>query len=74
MERLFSYGALQQKDVQQANFDRELELVKDSLPGYVVAETRMSDKRVSITRLQDTCPHNCESAAGAAPGLRDTDP
>jgi gamma-glutamylcyclotransferase (GGCT)/AIG2-like uncharacterized protein YtfP len=46
MEWLFSYGTLQQKNVQQANFGRELEGVKDSLPGYVVAEIRISDKRV----------------------------
>ncbi len=46
MELLFSYGTLQQKDVQLANFGRELEGVQDSLPKYVVGEITITDQRV----------------------------
>jgi gamma-glutamylcyclotransferase (GGCT)/AIG2-like uncharacterized protein YtfP len=43
---LFSYGTLQQKNVQLANFGRELCGVKDSLPQYVVGEITITDERV----------------------------
>lgn len=33
---LFSYGTLQQKAVQIANFGRELEGSEDALPGYTI--------------------------------------
>jgi len=46
MELLFSYGTLQQINVQLANFHRELSGVKDVLPAYVLGEITISDKRV----------------------------
>lgn len=46
MERLFSYGTLQQKEVQLANFGREITGVKDALPLYTVGEVRITDERV----------------------------
>mgnify|MGYP002713172127 CR=1 FL=1 len=46
MELLFSYGTLQQKSVQLANFGRELNGRKDFLPGYVVGEISITDERV----------------------------
>ena len=46
MERLFSYGTLRQKDVQLANFGRELDGQEDCLPGYRVGTIRITDKRV----------------------------
>ncbi len=46
MELLFSYGTLQQKDVQLANFGRELDGSHDLLPGYVVGEIEITDERV----------------------------
>jgi gamma-glutamylcyclotransferase (GGCT)/AIG2-like uncharacterized protein YtfP len=46
MEYLFSYGTLQQKNVQQANFGRELRGEKDALPGYVIGELTITDERV----------------------------
>ena len=46
MELLFSYGTLQQKNVQVANFSRELSGVKDILPAYVLGEITISDERV----------------------------
>ena len=46
MQLLFSYGTLQQDSVQQANFGRKLLGYKDSLPGYVVEQLRITDPRV----------------------------
>lgn len=46
MQRLFSYGTLQQKEVQMANFGRELSGEKDILQGYVVGEIEITDERV----------------------------
>lgn len=46
MQLLFSYGTLQQDNIQQANFGRKLLGYKDSLPGYVVEQLRITDPRV----------------------------
>jgi gamma-glutamylcyclotransferase (GGCT)/AIG2-like uncharacterized protein YtfP len=46
MELLFSYGTLQQKNVQIANFGRELKGKRDSLPKYVLGEILITDERV----------------------------
>ncbi|MCS5587992.1 MAG: gamma-glutamylcyclotransferase [Porticoccaceae bacterium] len=46
MELLFSYGTLQQKNVQIANFGRELVGTADTLPNYRVGEIRITDERV----------------------------
>ena len=46
MPLLFSYGTLQQKDVQVANFGRALSGAKDTLQGYVVGEVEITDQRV----------------------------
>lgn len=46
MHLLFSYGTLQQKEVQIANFGRELVGTKDILQGYVVGEIEITDERV----------------------------
>jgi gamma-glutamylcyclotransferase (GGCT)/AIG2-like uncharacterized protein YtfP len=46
MPKLFSYGTLQQKNVQLANFGRELTGHKDILPGYVVGDIEITDSRV----------------------------
>lgn len=46
MPLLFSYGTLQQKEVQIANFGRELSGMKEVLNGYIVAEIEISDERV----------------------------
>jgi len=46
MQLLFSYGTLQQENVQQANFGRKLVGYKDSLPQYVVDQLRINDPRV----------------------------
>lgn len=46
MPSLFSYGTLQQKEVQVANFGRELSGSGDVLQGYVVGEVTITDERV----------------------------
>lgn len=46
MPLLFSYGTLQQKEVQIANFGRELAGSKDVLQCYVVGEITITDERV----------------------------
>ena len=46
MPKLFSYGTLQQKNVQLANFGRELQGSKDTLQGYVVGDVEITDERV----------------------------
>ncbi|MBE8717149.1 gamma-glutamylcyclotransferase family protein [Cellvibrio polysaccharolyticus] len=46
MEYLFSYGTLQLKSVQIANFGRELKGAADKLPGYVVEQVEITDPRV----------------------------
>ncbi|MDP5150662.1 gamma-glutamylcyclotransferase family protein [Rheinheimera baltica] len=46
MPLLFSYGTLQQREVQLANFGRELNGSKDLLQGYIVAEIEITDARV----------------------------
>lgn len=46
MPALFSYGTLQQRDVQLANFGRELEGSADVLVGYRLAPLAISDERV----------------------------
>lgn len=56
MELLFSYGTLQQKSVQLANFGRELDGTKDSLPGYVIGEIKITDKRVIEESGKDMHP------------------
>jgi len=46
MELLFSYGTLQQENVQLANFGRLLVGTADSLPNYKIGKIRITDKRV----------------------------
>lgn len=46
MEKLFSYGTLQQKNVQVETFGRELDGEKDALLGYYLSEIEIKDKAV----------------------------
>lgn len=43
---LFSYGTLQQSEVQRANFGRELVGHADTLTGYVLGTLKIHDARV----------------------------
>ncbi len=49
MELLFSYGTLQQENVQIATFGRVLEYKADSLPGYKIEQLKISDAEVVAT-------------------------
>jgi len=49
MPFLFSYGTLQQKEVQLSTFGRELEGTTDRLVGYILAEVRIEDEDVVST-------------------------
>lgn len=46
MQKLFSYGTLQQTQVQLDTFGRQLSGTKDSLPGYQVGEVKIEDPDV----------------------------
>lgn len=56
MPLLFSYGTLQQEDVQLANFGRRLSGKKDVLLGYVVGEVKITDERVLRESGKDMHP------------------
>lgn len=45
MEKLFSYGTLQQTEVQIETFGRELYGIKDALVGYTVGEVEITDPK-----------------------------
>jgi hypothetical protein len=47
MPRLFSYGSLQQEEVQVATFGRKLEGEKDLLVGYEPSLVRIADPEVA---------------------------
>jgi len=49
MEKLFSYGTLQQKNVQVETFGRELDGDKDALLGYYLSEIEIQDEDVIKT-------------------------
>ncbi|MEI5638971.1 MULTISPECIES: gamma-glutamylcyclotransferase family protein [unclassified Pseudoalteromonas] len=46
MERLFSYGTLQQENVQIETFGRKLTGHKDTLVGYILSEVAIKDPAV----------------------------
>ncbi|QLE78301.1 gamma-glutamylcyclotransferase [Francisella sp. Scap27] len=46
MELLFSYGTLQQEEVQLETFGRKLVGIKDVLEGYVLSEIEIFDEKV----------------------------
>jgi hypothetical protein len=54
--RLFSYGTLQQPEVQQALFGRPVPTVPDVLPGYRVDVTVITDPAVIATSGSDRHP------------------
>jgi hypothetical protein len=46
MPLLFTYGALQQEDVQMSTFGRLLQGHKDALPGFELSLVRIEDPRI----------------------------
>ena len=53
---LFSYGTLQQEQVQLSTFDRKLKGAPDTLIGYVIAEVRIEDPGVVETSGKEFHP------------------
>jgi hypothetical protein len=49
MPLLFSYGTLQEKDVQLSTFGRPLQRQRDELPGYELSSVRIEDPEVVAT-------------------------
>jgi hypothetical protein len=49
MPLLFSYGTLQQDDVQRSTFGRRLHGQRDELPGFAPAFVRIDDPQVAAT-------------------------
>lgn len=56
MPYLFSYGTLQQEEVQLSTFGRRLVGAPDSLIGYVVAKVRIEDSEVVATSGKEFHP------------------
>ncbi|BBN83600.1 gamma-glutamylcyclotransferase [Pseudoalteromonas sp. A25] len=56
MEALFSYGTLQQTQVQLDTFGRTLSGTKDTLLGYVLGEVTITDPKVIATSGKDVHP------------------
>ena len=56
VERLFSYGTLQQPDVQQALFGRPVPTIVDTLPGFRLETVRITDPVVIATSGSDEHP------------------
>ena len=56
MENLFSYGTLQQKQVQLDTFGRQLEGKEDILVGYALSTVKISDPDVIKSSGKDIHP------------------
>lgn len=68
---LFSYGTLQDRAVQLANFGRELSGTSDSLPGYSIALIAISDLGVVATsgKTHHTIAERGRNSADEVPGM-----
>jgi len=58
---LFSYGTLQNRDVQIANFGRELTGREDTLPSYALADPVLSDKSQYVNIKRSSNPEDAVS-------------
>jgi hypothetical protein len=56
MPNLFSYGTLQQEEVQLSTFGRTLNGCIDALPGYSLAQLKIIDQEVLATSGKDFHP------------------
>jgi hypothetical protein len=68
---LFSYGTLQDKTVQLANFGRELAGSSDSLPGYSTLLIAIRDAEVVATsgKTHHTIAERSRNIADEVPGM-----
>ena len=62
MVRLFSYGTLQQREVQLANYGRELDGAPDALRGYRLESLEITDPEV--VRLSGKAVHTIARESG----------
>ena len=63
-EKLFSYGTLQQEDVQLASFGRKLEGMADQLNGYKLGLLEIDDPKVVATSGKTHHPIISRSGSG----------
>jgi len=56
MSYLFSYGTLQQEEVQLGTFGRKLTGAPDSLVGFILAEVKIEDSNVIATSGKEFHP------------------
>lgn len=56
MTKLFSYGTLQQENVQKQTFQRKLDGERDVLVGYVIGSVKITDRKVIEVSGSDTHP------------------
>jgi len=66
---LFSYGTLQQPEVQLANYGRRLSGAPDRLPGYVLTTIEISD--ANVVRLSGKSVHSIARSTGVPTDLID---
>jgi hypothetical protein len=68
---IFSYGTLQDKAVQLANFGRELMGASDSLPGYSISLLAIRDPEVIATsgKTHHTIAERSGNPADEVPGM-----
>jgi hypothetical protein len=71
MPNLFSYGTLQQEEVQLSTFGRKLNGCIDVLPGYILAQLRIIDQVVLATSGKEFHPIAKYTGEGAdqVPGM-----
>ncbi len=70
MPLLFSYGTLQQEDVQLATFGRRLEGIPDTLPGFEPAFVQIPDPEVAaaLGKTHHANAHYTGKAESHVPG------
>ena len=56
IEKLFSYGTLQQEEVQRTTFERKLEGMPDHLVGYTLSMVKITDQHVLATSGKEFHP------------------
>jgi gamma-glutamylcyclotransferase (GGCT)/AIG2-like uncharacterized protein YtfP len=71
MPRLFSYGTLQQEDVQRATFGRKLDGVTDLVVGYQPSQVKIPDPAL-VTKLGKTHHDNITVTGDVASSVAGT--
>ncbi len=69
MEKLFSYGTLQQEDVQIATFGRVLTTSSDTLRNYALEQLKITDASVVATSGKEFHPIAVQSKESSIDGV-----